>query len=68
MLIIDLGGKINYFLFWSQSFSAILVYISSSRLHVKFLLTVLPLNIWDIMIGERPSSEEWHIAFRLGSS
>jgi hypothetical protein len=25
---------------------------------------VLPLDVWDILVAEQPSSEEWHIAIR----
>jgi hypothetical protein len=24
----------------------------------------LPLNVWDILVAEQPSSEEWHIAIQ----
>jgi hypothetical protein len=25
------------------------------------LVIVLPLDVWDILVAEQPSSEEWHI-------
>jgi hypothetical protein len=26
------------------------------------LVMALPLDVWDILVAEQPSSEEWHIA------
>jgi hypothetical protein len=28
------------------------------------LVIALPLDVWDILVAEQPSSEEWHIAIR----
>jgi hypothetical protein len=30
----------------------------------SLLVIALPLDVWDILVAEQPSSEEWHIVIR----
>jgi hypothetical protein len=42
--------------------------LQPSFMHTPFLFSLLeitlPLDVWDILVAEQPSFEEWHIAIR----
>jgi hypothetical protein len=40
-------------------------HLSCIHLPMIPLVIALPLDVWDILFAEQPSSEEWHIAIRL---
>jgi hypothetical protein len=37
-------------------------------LGIAIFLTVLPLDVWEILVAEQPSSEEWHISIQSRST
>jgi hypothetical protein len=41
-----------------------LVGVKQHPIFLFFLLVIVLLDVWDILVEEQPSSEEWHIAIR----
>jgi hypothetical protein len=41
-------------------------FVWSGFRNIDIFLTVLPLDVWNLLFTEQPASEEWHIAIGFG--